>query len=576
MPLESRLHAFLFAAGLTVLTSTVTAAASNIDDLVPQNLPITFSGSYLAGRAADFAKDIGSAVAFYDEAIESDPENPALIDRLLLLSLADGAFDRAFQHAETLVEIDSSNATARMALAARAFREGDFEAAATQLEAASAGPLSALIAGLMAGWADFGQGNVDDALARIDALTGPTWYRSFKAAHTALVLDATGRPTEALPPMAGAYEADQSLAMVQGFARILARAGMADDAMAVLMASAGGGPLDPSLQDLFADIEAGVELAPVISDATAGAAQVLFDLGAALGTDDGPEQAAAYLQMARYLVPGFTLAKRYLGRIHQGAGRCEDAIAIFDSIPADDTLRRDADIQIGICLSALERHDEAVEYTMRVVEADPADWQAASALGDVYRRAGRFADAAEAYTRAIGAIGTPTTAHWRIVYDRARSYVFSDEWPKAEADFLLALELNPDQAEVLNFLGYSWVDMGLNLDDGLDMVKRAVELRPQAGYIVDSLGWAYFRLGRYEDAVTQLERAIELQPFDSTLYEHLGDAYWMVGRKREAVFQWNHALDFDPAEGDVEKIQRKIENGLDQTDLVRPASAPPG
>jgi tetratricopeptide (TPR) repeat protein len=104
------------------------------------------------------------------------------------------------------------------------------------------------------------------------------------------------------------------------------------------------------------------------------------------------------------------------------------------------------------------------------------------------------------------------------------------QWPKAEADMKKALELSPEQPYVLNYLGYSWIDQGLNLDAGMKMLKRATELRPDDGAITDSVGWAYYRLGQYDKAVEWLERASEQKGDDATVVEHLGDAYWHVGR----------------------------------------------
>ena len=153
------------------------------------------------------------------------------------------------------------------------------------------------------------------------------------------------------------------------------------------------------------------------------------------------------------------------------------------------------------------------------------------ALGNVLRGHKKFAECADVYSKAIAIIGKPTKANWVIFYFRGICYERSKQWPKAEADLKKALELFPDQPQVLNYLGYSWIDQGINLDQGMAMIKKAVQQRPDDGYIVDSLGWAYFRLGNYEDAVTQLERAIALKPEDPTINDHLGDAYWRVGRK---------------------------------------------
>jgi len=115
--------------------------------------------------------------------------------------------------------------------------------------------------------------------------------------------------------------------------------------------------------------------------------------------------------------------------------------------------------------------------------------------------------------------------------------------------------------------------MNINLDEGLEMIRKAVSIKPDDGYIVDSLGWAYYRLGQYEDAVTELERAAELRAGDPTINDHLGDAYWRVGRKLEATFQWNRALGLKPEEAEIPKIKAKIENGLADEKPAQPAAA---
>ena len=170
--------------------------------------------------------------------------------------------------------------------------------------------------------------------------------------------------------------------------------------------------------------------------------------------------------------------------------------------------------------------------------------------------------AAPGMARLIGPLDHPEKNNWVIYYFRGICYERSHQWPKAEADLQAALKLFPEQPHVLNYLGYSWIDQGVHLDDGMAMIKKAVQQRPDDGYIVDSLGWAYFRIGNYEEAVKQLERAIELKPEDPTINDHLGDAYWRIERLLEAKFQWAHARDLKPDPDDLPKIEEKLKNGL--------------
>jgi tetratricopeptide (TPR) repeat protein len=196
------------------------------------------------------------------------------------------------------------------------------------------------------------------------------------------------------------------------------------------------------------------------------------------------------------------------------------------------------------------------------------------ALGGVYSSKENFRAAAAVYDQAVARLDKPETSNWNIFYQRGIAYERLKEWPKAEPNFRKALELHPEQPQVLNYLGYSWVDMDMNLEEGLDMIRKAVELRPSDGYIVDSLGWAYYKLGRFEEAVTELERAVSLKPDDPILNDHLGDAYWRVGRKLEATFQWSHARDMKPEPDVLAQVQKKLAEGLPPPEDKKAAGTP--
>jgi tetratricopeptide (TPR) repeat protein len=184
-------------------------------------------------------------------------------------------------------------------------------------------------------------------------------------------------------------------------------------------------------------------------------------------------------------------------------------------------------------------------------------------LGDQYRRMDRWEEAAAAYDRALDRVNhrrQPPLDHLLQSRHRAAQH---DRWDGAEADFRKSLELNPDQPLVLNYLGYSLVERGEKLDEALEMIERAIAGQPDSGFIIDSLAWALFTLGRYDEALDPMERASILEPVDPIVTDHLGDVYWAVGRKREAEFQWHRALSFEPEEDLAIRIRRKLEVGLD-------------
>ncbi|MBV8826053.1 MAG: tetratricopeptide repeat protein, partial [Hyphomicrobiales bacterium] len=216
----------------------------------------------------------------------------------------------------------------------------------------------------------------------------------------------------------------------------------------------------------------------------------------------------------------------------------------------------------AIDLDALDRTDEAKKRLDKLIADRPRDLDAIRALGDILRERKQYADCASTYSRGIAALATPEKQNWYLFYFRGICYERSKQWPLAEADLKKALDLYPEQPHVLNYLGYSWVDQGINLDEGMRMIRRAVEQRPDDGYIVDSLGWAYFRINNYDEAVKNLERAVELKPEDPTINDHLGDAYWKVGRFLEAAFQWSHARDLKPDADELARIEAKLKSGL--------------
>jgi tetratricopeptide (TPR) repeat protein len=566
-----RLLSSLLAAGLLAF------AAGAHAETEPKGLALleapyasSLAGSYLAGRSADVARDMKAAATYFSAALARDPDNPILLERVIVLRVANGEIVPARELADRLVEIDRLNPLARLVRSTMDFKDGQYQKAREEIEETAPAPLALLTGGLLTAWSQQGTGDIDGAMKTIQELSGPSWYGIFQDYHQALIADLAGRKEEAVERITSAFNADGSaLRVVEAYGVILARAGERQDAITGLRAFMAEQPTNPVIGALLAELEAGVTPPPVASTPVEGAAEVLYGLGAAIGTDQGTELPAAYLHLSRYLKPEADLTLMALGDLLFGSERCEDALEVYDIIPAASTLRRNADIQSALCLDLLDRTDDAAARLNALVTADAEDLEAIAALGNIFRGRERFAEAAATYSKGIATIGEPNPSQWRIYYFRGVANERSKNWTQAEADLKLALQLSPDQPQVLNYLGYSWVDMGTNLDEGLDMIRKAVDQRPNDGYIVDSLGWAYYRLGRYDEAVEQLERAAELRPEDPVINDHLGDAYWQVGRKLEATFQWNHARDLDPEPADLEKIVKKLESGLAENDTGR-------
>jgi tetratricopeptide (TPR) repeat protein len=239
-----------------------------------------------------------------------------------------------------------------------------------------------------------------------------------------------------------------------------------------------------------------------------------------------------------------------------------DANKVYQSIAPGSWFTWSARLRIAANAEAMENYEEA-ERVLRALAKERSDRiDALAQLGGMLRTKERFVEAVAVYDDAMKRVAKVEQRHWSLFYARGIALERSKQWPRAEADFLRALELQPEQPYVLNYLGYSWIDQGLNLDRGMEMIRKAVEQRPNDGYIVDSLGWAHYRLGNFEKAAEHLERAVELRPHDPTINDHLGDAYWKVGRILEAQFQWKRAQGLKPDAELAAQIEKKLKEGL--------------
>ncbi|HTV32159.1 MAG TPA: tetratricopeptide repeat protein [Methylocella sp.] len=558
---------------LVVSAGLASAQASSRENLAiaqPFEVGESPAGNYLAARVASEEHDTVAEATFFREALRFDPRNSNLIESAFVAAVSNGNMQDAFGLAERLLAHDPNNNLAHLALGIQAIKAKRFVAARSYLGKGNRQSHD-LASILLAAWTYAGSGNSQQAFVLVDRLRGEN-LAVFRDFHAALIADAANNRAEALRRSKAAYAVDKdALRLVDAHARIMLRNGDRDGAIRTYQAFDQGHPNHPIVTAALADIKAGKPIGPLVKNAQEGAAEVLYGLGAAASQQGDEIDATIYLRLALYLTPQNSLAIITLGDLCAGMKQNEQAIGVYGLVPENDPLRTVADIQTAQVLETLGRQDEADKYLKRVVDDNPKNVDALSALGNLQRAHKHYEEAIETYTLALAGKSPPENSDWLLYYFRGISYERAKRWPEAEADLLQALALNPNEPRVMNYLGYSWVDQGLNLDEAFKMLERAVELRPKDGYIVDSLGWANYRLGRNDEAVRQLERAIDLEASDPVINDHLGDAYWRVGRKLEAHFQWNHARDLGPEPEDKARILEKIEHGLD--DEPKPAAA---
>ena len=548
-----------FAAFLTGLPAALSAQIPSAQDLAG----VTASGSYLAARHAGQQRDAGAAAAYYRAALKNDPKNGELLDRAFLSLLVDGDLDEAVKFADRVVQVDKDDRVARLVLGVHAVKLKQYANARRDLAKSVRGPITDLAATLVTAWSLYATGGVKEAVPSIDKLAGPDWYTIFKDLHAGMLYDLAGNKKEAGKRFEHAYKLDSSaLRVVEAYGSWVSRNRSPKEALEIFEAFDKTLPRHPLVVEAMDKLKRDEKLPPLVNNVQAGAAEALYGLGASLGRRGGEDLGLVYLQLSLYLAPSHSLALLSLADLYESLKKPELAIKVYERIPANSPLHRNAAIQMASNLDALDRPDEAQKHLEALIKQNPEDLEAIMALGNVQRAHKKFAECADVYSKGVATLSTPQKANWTLFYFRGICYERSKQWPKAEADLKKALELFPEQPHVLNYLGYSWIDQGVNLDDGMAMIKRAVQQRPDDGYIVDSLGWAYYRIGDYGEAVKNLERAIELKPEDPTINDHLGDAYWRVGRTLEAKFQWAHARDLKPDPEELPKIEKKLESGL--------------
>ena len=521
-------------------------------------------GDYLAGNFALETGLLAEAATYFERALAKDPENPDLRRQLFLLMLASGRYDAALEQAEELVADGADVAEAELLLSLEEVRSDRFDDAHRRLAGITAEGVAGLTSPFIDAWVLFAQDDrngLDQALSRLDQgeALGP-----LNGYHKAMMLDLSGSLDEAAPALAAAMpEAGPApMRMLQAYASMLARQGRRGEAVEIMRQQLADRGEQPVIADLLASLEGGGSPEPPFTDAAGGIADALLGIAEALYQEQGNRMAVVYARLAMFARPELAEAALLIGDMMAEQDNHHAAIEAYQAVAPESPLRHLAELRRARALHDMERQEEAFQLLEQLAAAEPERIEALVQLGDLLRHDERYQESHEAYSRAIERIGEPKREHWTLFYARGIAFERTEQWPAAEKDFLHALELEPEQPFVLNYLGYSWVDKGMHLDRAKGMLYRAVELRPDDGFIVDSLGWVHYRLGEYDAAVEQLERAVELEPGDPVINDHLGDAYWRVGRHREARYQWRRALTLEPEEDTVADIEEKLRQGL--------------
>jgi tetratricopeptide (TPR) repeat protein len=522
------------------------------------------TGAYLAARIAEAENDFRAAGGWYGKAIIADSGNATLLDGAILAQLGAGDIALAIDAARLRHGLpgDPSQLAELTLLADEANRE-DYAAI---LSAAESGrDVGDLANQLVLAWAKVGAGRMSEAVEAFDAVTKTKGFEAFGYYNKALALATVG-DFEGADNILSGKAAGPITVMRRGVfahAQILSQLERNADAVALLDSSFGPGP-DPIVDPIRRRLQAGEPIPfDTVRSARDGIAEVFFSISTALNGEADPVYTLLHLRVAGFLRPDHTDALLLTADVLQELGQHDLAAETYASFPPEDPAFVTAEIGRAGALRSQDKADAAIEALQALARAHGDLVGVQFALADMLRGEERFDEAEMAYTAAIDLTKTAKTEDWVLYFYRGICHEQSKDWAPAEADFRRALELNGAQPQVLNYLGYGLVDRGEKLDEALGMIEKAVAADPEQGYIIDSLAWAYFKLGRYADALEPMERASLLEPVDPIVTDHLGDVYWMNDRRLEAQFQWRRALSFEPTDKDRTRILRKLEVGLD-------------
>lgn len=549
--------------------SLLALGASN--GLVAQEMPNTegfrvvqtsTSGSFLAGRGAYEDRRAKVAANYFEDALDSNWDNLVLQERAFKALLASGQVEKAEAIARRLVEAAPNYEVAKLVLGAVALKERRYKSVEKDLGGSSLNTLYGITSNVILAWSYIGNGNPELGYRTVEAIT-QDGFKNFLVFQRALMADVGGNKQMARSLYEQAYDADPFVfSIVEAYARFLANNGEFDQSLEVIDRLLERGVSNIELEQLADKVRAKKRPGRMTENAQEGAAELLRGLSSALSREGASEPSLMLVRVAGYMNPKSVQIAFATADFLERAERYEQANEIYENIPQSSLHYHTALVRSAENLRELGKSEEAIKRLTNIVAVEPENLVAITALGDTLRFEKRYEESEKAYTRVLDMTGGERLIDWHLFYVRGIAFERQKKWELAEADFKRALALYPDQPQVLNYLGYSWVDQGMNLEQALGMIETAVSLRPNDGYIVDSLGWAYYKLGRYEDAVETLERANRLTPSDPTISDHLGDAYWQVGRKREASFQWAKAKEMDPDDELLDKLEAKLADGL--------------
>ena len=530
-------------------------------------------GAYLAGRVAHLRQDFNSAADYYMISLQTDPENAELLERIYVILASQGRVSEAAKFAKQSQQKGDTNNFTHIIIAIDDAKAGRYPQALASLKKLGGNPVyTKFITPLLASWVYVGMGNQEKAIETISILNEDKGFKSLYHFHAGMIEDYFGNNKEAqkhYEALINDEKTEMSFRTLQVISNFYIRTGQKEKAVALLERFNSELLFLDMIQNLAQKTANATQenTQAIIDSSDIGLSEALFSIAANMRQiSSGTDIAHIFICLSIYSNPNYDLAQLMLADILESREMYQDAIDVYDEISPTSESYNTVQIKKAADYVLMEDYKAAEILLKTIIKKDPNSFQANLDLGDVMRLRGKYADAIEYYGKALSLMEPNNPQAWIIHYALGIAYEQKGDWEQAESSLKQALILSQNHYYVQNYLGYSWLKQGKNIEDAMSLIVDAYNQAPSDGHITDSLGWAFYKIGNYEEAVFYLEKASELEPANALISDHLGNAYWQNGRKAEAVFQWNHTLKMkdDSHEVDMKKVEEKIENGMEK------------
>ncbi len=517
--------------------------------------------SYLSAITADQRGEHDVASEFYRQILDQDPIHLGARERAFSLFLSQGNIEGALSLMKGRDDVDDVSGQPMYLLTDFYYQasKGNMTAAYKALDEAEEKSPQMMLLQLARAYMDVHNGKpVEDALAAMSVQEAPPYLVAFKYYHMGRLYESVGQTDKALEAYtSGSLVDGSSLFIAMALGALHERAGHVDKALKVYDNFLRLNPDSAWLESTYQRINQGKAPPPAETSLGAGLASLVFDFGTIMVSQQVFVTAKQFFQLALLVDPNHTFAQFYVGLLNEQSGNMDQAIVYYQGIPEGAAAYLSAQIRIAESIYADGNKKGALNLLTQLLKKHPKV--------DILRRwaaqmdfdMGNFAEAIEQYDAILADVTTPERKHAMLFFSRGASHERLQQFDAASKDLEQALAFLPDNPMVLNYLGYMWADMDKNIEQAYAYIRRAIELRPEDGAIVDSLGWAYYKKGDYEKAVKYLEQATSLVPEDATVNAHLGDVYEKLGRMDEAYTQWQRALELGPDREDERKALEK-------------------